>query len=141
MANKVILTGNVGKEPDIKTLGSGNAVANFSFATSETYKNKQGEKVTNTSWHNIVIWGKLADVVEKYVKKGDHLYLEGKIQYRSWDDKDGNKKYITEIVCDVMEMYSKKDSSTALDPKQSKPSNNDGPPESDKFDNDDNLPF
>jgi len=79
--NKVILVGNVGKDPEVRYLDSGVAVANFPFATSETYKNKQGEKVTNTEWHNIVMWRGLAEVVEKYVNKGSQLYIEGKSEH------------------------------------------------------------
>lgn len=103
MINRVTLIGNVGKDPEIRTAGDNN-VANFSLATSETYKDKSGNKQTNTEWHNITIWGKLADVVEKYVKKGDRLFLEGKISYRSYDDKDGVKRYVTDIVCNSMTM-------------------------------------
>jgi single-strand DNA-binding protein len=110
--NKVILVGNVGKDPEVRNLDNGVSVANFSLATSESYKNKNGEKVTNTEWHNIVVWRGLADVVEKYVKKGNPLYIEGKIKSRSWDDKDGVKHYATDIVADVMEMLGGKNSST-----------------------------
>jgi len=108
--NKVILVGNVGKDPDIRHLDSGVSVASFPLATSETYRNKENEKVTNTEWHNIVVWRGLAEVVEKYVKKGDPLYIEGKIRSRSYDDKDGNKKYITEIIADNMQMLGSKQS-------------------------------
>ncbi len=110
--NKVILVGNVGKDPEVRHLDNGVAVAKFPLATSETYKNKNGEKVTNTEWHNIVIWRGLADVVEKYVKKGNSLYIEGKIKTRSWDDKDGNKRYATDIVADSMEMLGGKNNSS-----------------------------
>ena len=109
--NKVILIGNVGKDPEVRHLDSGVAVASFPLATSETYKNKDGQKVTNTEWHNIVIWRGLAEVAEKYVKKGNPLYIEGKIRTRSWDDKDGNKRYTTEIVADNMQMLGSKQSS------------------------------
>jgi len=108
--NKVILVGNVGKDPDVRHLASGVSVASFPLATSETYRNKENEKVTNTEWHNIVVWRGLAEVVEKYVKKGDPLYIEGKIRSRSYDDKDGNKKYITEIIADNMQMLGSKQS-------------------------------
>lgn len=102
--NKVILVGNTGKDPEVRHLESGISVASFSLATSETYKNKSGDKVTNTEWHNIVLWRGLAEVAEKYVKKGTQLYIEGKIRTRSWEDKDGNKRYTTEIVGDVMQL-------------------------------------
>ncbi len=106
--NKVILVGNVGKDPEIRHLDTGVAVANFPLATSETYTAKNGEKVTTTEWHNVVLWRGLAEVAEKYVKKGRQLYIEGRIRTRSYDDKDGNKKYITEIYGDTMQMLGAK---------------------------------
>lgn len=102
--NKVILVGNVGKDPEVRHLDSGVAVANFPLATSESYTAKNGERVTTTEWHNIVLWRGLADVAEKYVTKGRQLYIEGRIRTRNYDDKDGNKRYITEIYGDVMQM-------------------------------------
>jgi len=114
--NKVILVGNVGKDPEVRYLDSGVAVANFPFATSEKYKNKQGEKVTNTEWHNIVMWRGLAEVVEKYVNKGSQLYIEGKIRTRSYDDKDGIKRYITEIIGDNMQMLGRKGDKSSIPP-------------------------
>ncbi len=121
--NKVILVGNVGKDPEVRYLDSGVAVANFPLATSETYKNKQGEKVTNTEWHNIVVWRGLAEIVEKYVNKGAQLYIEGKIRTRSYDDRDGNKRYITEIVGDNMQMLGRKSDRSSIPP----PSEDDAP--------------
>ena len=109
--NKVILVGNVGKDPEIRHLDNGVAVASFPLATSETYKSKDGQKVTNTEWHNIVLWRGLAEISEKYIKKGTPLYIEGKIRTRSWDDKDGNKRYTTEIVADNLQMLGGKQSS------------------------------
>lgn len=96
--NKVILLGNLGKDPEVRHLENGRAVANFSIATSETYKNKQGEKVTNTEWHNIVLWTPLAEIAEKYLNKGNQVYIEGKLTSRSYEDKDGVTKYMTEVV-------------------------------------------
>lgn len=96
--NKVILVGNLGKDPEVRHLENGRAVANFSLATSETYKNKQGERVTNTEWHNIVLWSPIAEIAEKFLKKGNQVYIEGKLTSRSWDDQDGNKRYTTEVV-------------------------------------------
>ena len=96
--NKVILLGHLGKDPEVKKLDSGKSFANFSLATSEVYKNKEGEKVTNTEWHNIVLWSPLAEIAESYLKKGSQLYLECKISNRSYEDKDGVKKYISEVV-------------------------------------------
>lgn len=102
--NKVILIGNVGQDPEVRHLDKDVAVANFSLATSESYTAKNGEKVTTTEWHNIVVWRGLAKVVEQYVKKGDKLFIEGRIRTRAWDDKDGNKRYTTEIYADNLEM-------------------------------------
>lgn len=96
--NKVILIGNLGKDPEVRHLDNGRAVANFSLATSEVYNNKSGERVTNTEWHNIVMWTPLAELAEKYLKKGSQIYVEGKLQTRTYDDKDGNRKYMTEVV-------------------------------------------
>lgn len=95
--NKVILVGNLGKDPEVRTISNGALVASFSVATSESFTNKEGQKVDKTEWHNIVLWRGLASVAEKYLKKGNKVYIEGKLRYRQYDDKDGNKKYITEI--------------------------------------------
>jgi single-strand DNA-binding protein len=107
--NKVILVGNVGKDPETRHLDKGVAVANFSLATTETYTAKTGEKVSTTEWHNIVAWRGLAEVVEKYVKKGSQLYIEGRLKTRAWDDKDGNKRYTTEIYADTMQLLGKRE--------------------------------
>lgn len=112
MINKVILVGNVGGDPEVRYLEGGVAVANFSLATSESYKNKNGERVTQTEWHNIVLWRGLAEVAEKYVRKGMQLYIEGRIRTRSWEDKDGNKRYTTEIFGDNMQMLGRKSDSS-----------------------------
>ena len=109
MINKVILVGRVGKDPEVRHLDNNATVANFTLATNETYKNKNGEKVTNTDWHNIVVWRQLAEIAGKYVKKGTLLYVEGKIRTRSWDDKDGVKRYTTEIFADNFQMLSAKE--------------------------------
>lgn len=106
--NKVILVGNVGKDPEVHFIEANVAVARFPFATSETYRSRDGEKVTTTEWHNIVLWRGLAEVADKFVKKGSQLYIEGKIRTRSYDDKEGNKRYITEIVADNMQMLGRK---------------------------------
>jgi single-strand DNA-binding protein len=106
--NKVILVGNLGKDPEVRSLESGAKVASFSLATTESYKNKEGQKVDQTEWHNIVMWRGLAEVAEKYLKKGTQIYLEGKIRTRSWDDKDGNKRYTTEIIADTFTMLGAK---------------------------------
>jgi len=96
--NKWIGYGNVGQDPKVTNLESGSKVAKFSLATNKSYTNKQGEKITDTSWHNIVLWGKLAELAEKYVKKGNSVIIEGEISYRSYDDKEGRTVYITEII-------------------------------------------
>jgi single-strand DNA-binding protein len=102
--NKVILVGNLGKDPELRYTPSGAAVATFSLATSERYKDKSGEQQEKTEWHNIVAWRQLAEICGKYLHKGKQVYIEGRIQTRSYDDRDGNKKYITEIVADQMQM-------------------------------------
>lgn len=111
MINKVILVGNVGKDPEVRYLDNGTAVASFPLATSENYKDKEGNRQSRTEWHNIVLWRGLAEVAEKYVKKGNPLYIEGKIRSRSYDDKDGVKKYFTEIYADQMQMLGSKPNS------------------------------
>lgn len=109
MVNKVTLIGRVGKDAVVKHFDNGGVIAEFSLATDDSYKKKDGEKVEQTDWHNCkVTYGKLAEVAEKYVKKGMLLYVEGKIKTRSYDDKDGNKRYATEIVCDTFKMLSSK---------------------------------
>ncbi|MBN1604044.1 MAG: single-stranded DNA-binding protein [Chitinispirillaceae bacterium] len=95
--NKVILVGNLGKDPELKYTPGGQAVATFSLATSERFTDKNGQRQDRTEWHNIVVWGKQAEIVNQYLKKGRTVYLEGSIRTRSWDDKDGVKKYRTEI--------------------------------------------
>ena len=114
--NKVILVGNLGKDPEVKYLDSGVAVANFSLATSESYKNKEGERVNQTEWHNIVLWRGLAEVAEKWLKKGSSVYIEGKIKTRKWEDKDGNTRYNTEILADNMTMLGSKSTSDSTSP-------------------------
>jgi len=107
LRNKVQLIGNLGQEPEIITLESGRKLAKFSLATNDHYYNKQGDKVTDTQWHNIIAWGKTADIIEKYVNKGQEVAIEGKITSRSYDDHQGSKRYITEIVCSELLMLGK----------------------------------
>lgn len=110
--NKVMLIGNLGKDPEVRHLENGTAVANFSIATSESYKDRNsGETITNTDWHNVVVWRGLADVAEKYLKKGDKVYLEGKLRSRNYQDQQGITKYITEVVVDDMVMLGSRNSS------------------------------
>lgn len=106
--NKVILVGNVGKDPVVRYFDKGVAKATFPLATSETYTNQQGETITSTEWHNIVLWRAMAEVAEKTVRKGAQVYVVGKIKTRSYVDKDGNNKYITEILADTMLVLEKK---------------------------------
>ncbi len=108
LRNKVQLIGNLGMKPEIKTLESGKKLAKFSIATNETYKNAKGEKVTDTQWHNIIAWNKTAEIVEMFLDKGKEVAIEGKLTSRSWDDEQGNKKYITEIVCSEVLMLGTK---------------------------------
>jgi single-strand DNA-binding protein len=98
MRNKVLLIGNLGQDPEIKTLESGKKVARFTLATNESYKNSEGQKVEETTWHNIVAWNGLADTASRFLKKGREVAVEGKLVYRSYEDKKGVTKYITEIV-------------------------------------------
>lgn len=102
--NKVILIGNLGADPEVKFLSNGTTVANFRMATSENRLNKAGEKTTITEWHRIVAFGRLAEICKEYLNKGKQVYVEGKIRTRSWEDKDGNKRFTTEIVANQMQM-------------------------------------
>ncbi|MDO9000037.1 MAG: single-stranded DNA-binding protein [Bacteroidota bacterium] len=111
--NKVILVGNLGKDPEIKYLDGNIARVHFSLATSETYKDKAGNRVEQTEWHNIVIWRALAESAEKFLKKGMQVYIEGKIQTRQWNDKDGAKRSITEINCESYVILQRKDGASA----------------------------
>ena len=117
--NKVILIGNLGKDPDVRHLENGATVANFPIATSENYKDrKTGEKISQTEWHNIVVWRGLADITERYLKKGDKVYIEGKLRTRSWQDQDGNTKYTTEVVADNLTMLGKSPDNSTSPPSQ-----------------------
>jgi single-strand DNA-binding protein len=102
--NKVILVGNLGGDPEIRYTPNGTAVANFRIATTERFTNKNGEKESRTEWHRIVAWGRLAEICNEYLKKGKQVYVEGRIQTRQWEDKDGNKRSSTEIVANNMVM-------------------------------------
>ena len=110
LRNKVQLIGNLGKAPEIKNIDSGKKLAKFSIATNEIYTNNKGEKVKETQWHNLVAWGKLADIAEKYLDKGSEVVIEGKIITKDYLDKDGNKKYTTEIQVNEMLMMGSKNS-------------------------------
>lgn len=108
MVNKVILVGRLGKDPEVRHLESGTVMAKFPLATTENYKDRNGEKVEQTEWHNIVVWRGLAEVAERFLRKGSQVYIEGRIRTRSWEDEDGNKKYMTEINADNFQMLGSK---------------------------------
>ncbi len=112
--NKVILVGNVGKDPEVKYFDNDVSVARFPLATSETFT-RNGEKVTQTEWHNITVWRGLAKVAENYIKKGMQLYIEGSLRTRSWEDKDGNKRYTTDIVANNMQMLGKRSDNESME--------------------------
>lgn len=118
--NKVMLIGNVGKDPEVRYLdgnspaGQGRKVASFTLATSEKYRDRSGEVKENTEWHNIVVWGQSADIVERYVKKGTQLYVEGRLRTRSWTDQSGAKRYTTEINADSLQLLGRRDDSAAV---------------------------
>ncbi|WP_100613927.1 single-stranded DNA-binding protein [Confluentibacter citreus] len=105
--NKVQLIGNLGNDPEIINLESGKMLAKFTIATNESYKNNKGERVTDTQWHNVVAWGKTAEIIEKYVTKGKEVAIEGKLTSRSYETKEGEKRYITEVVCSELLMLGK----------------------------------
>ena len=111
MINKVILIGNVGQDPEVRYTGdatNGAKVATVRLATTERYRDRNGNPQEHTEWHNVVVWRNQADVVEKYVKKGSQLYVEGRIRTRSWDDQSGNKRYTTDIVADTIQLLGRK---------------------------------
>jgi single-strand DNA-binding protein len=110
LKNKVQLIGNLGKKPEVRTLESGTKLARFNIATDESYKNAKGDKVTETMWHNIVAWGKVADLAEKYLDKGSRVAIEGKLVHHSYNDKEGNKKYISEVQVNEVLMLDNKES-------------------------------
>ena len=107
MRNKVQLIGHVGQEPEIKTFGEGKKVANITLATNESYTNAKGEKVEDTQWHKVKAWGKVADIIEKYVTKGKEICVEGKLTYSDYLDKEGNKRYVTEVVISDILLFGK----------------------------------
>ena len=107
LRNKVQLIGNLGQDPEIVNLDNGRKLAKFSLATNETYRNKKGEKVTDTQWHNVVAWGKTAEIVENYLVKGKEIAVEGKLTSRSYETQSGDKRYITEIQCNELLMLGK----------------------------------
>lgn len=132
--NKVIIVGNVGGDPEVKYMPNGNAVVNITVATSETWKDNSGEKQEKTEWHRVVFFNKLAEIVGEYVKKGSKIYLEGRLQTRSWEQ-DGVKRYTTEIVANEMQMLDSRGESKAEQQEEQRPA----PSNFDTFDDD--IPF
>ncbi|MEE9176460.1 MAG: single-stranded DNA-binding protein [Thermodesulfobacteriota bacterium] len=139
--NKVMLIGNLGRDPEIRYTTSGQAVANFTLATTEKYTNKAGDKQEDTEWHRIVAWGRLAEICGEYLTKGRMVYIEGSIRTRSWEDKEGNTKWTTEIVARNMQMLGpsggRSEPSSTADEKV--PADFDI--EDDSFGSDDDIPF
>jgi single-strand DNA-binding protein len=141
--NKVILIGNLGKDPEIKRLENGAVIASFPLATSEIFTDKNtGEKREITDWHDIVLWRGLAEVAEKYIRKGTKVYVEGKLKKRSWQDKEGNNRYATEVVGDDLTILSRPDAdrSTSSYSSEGKPSSPSAMPDLSPS-SDDNVPF
>ena len=142
--NKVMLIGNLGKDPEVRFTAAGQAVASFSLATSEKFKGKSGDMEERTEWHNITLWGKLAEIAGEYLSKGKTVYIEGRLQTRKWQDKNGNDRYTTDIVGDKMQMLSAKGersgggggSDTSSTPKSGGGSSYEEPPFQD-----DDIPF
>lgn len=145
--NKVILIGNVGNDPEIRNNKQGDPIANLSIATSETWKDKNtGQQQEKTEWHNIVVFGKLAEIVQSYVKKGSKIYVEGKLKTRKWQDKSGNDRYSTEIVLEsfdgVLQMLDgKPDSARSAEPEQQATTQETKAPAPQADDFDDDIPF
>lgn len=150
--NKAILVGNLGKDPELRYTPAGTAVCTFSLATTDRFKNKQGEQQERTEWHNIVVWAGLAEICGKYLTKGKQIYLEGRIQNRSYDDRDGNKRYITEIVANEMQMLGRagdqgggggagSSSSSGSRQSTSRDQESGGGPAEPSFNPDDDIPF
>lgn len=138
--NKVILLGRLGQDPELKYTPSGAAVANFSVATNEVWKDGDGNKKERTDWHRVVLWRKQAELAGEYLKKGSRVYIEGKLQTRSWDDKDGNKRYMTEVVGDTMTFVDTKvEGSVPETPASPAPQAAEGEPPA--MSDEDDLPF
>lgn len=144
--NKVILIGNLGKDPEVRHLESGVMVANFPLATTESYRDRNtGEKRQVTEWHNVVLWRGLAEISEKYLKKGNQVYIEGKLRTRSWQDQEGNTRYTTEVIADNMTMLGGRPAEASTESSSSSASNEAAAPVSQNItsvrDDSDDLPF
>jgi len=139
--NKVMLIGNLGRDPEIRYTTGGQAVANFTIATTEKYTNKSGEKQEDTEWHRIVAWGRLAEICGEYLSKGRMVYIEGSIKTRSWEDKEGNTRYTTEIVARNMQMLGGQGGKSAAPSTPDEKIPGDFEIEDDSFGGDDDIPF
>src|SRR5512135_657848 len=140
--NKVMLIGNLGKDPEVRYTTSGTAVASFSLATSERFKNKNGEWEEKTEWHNITLWSRLAEIAGEYLSKGKTVYIEGRLQTRKWQDRDGRDRYTTEIVGEKMQMLSGKGDGGGRARGAGRPESQDSPSyEEAAFNPDDDIPF
>jgi single-strand DNA-binding protein len=139
--NKVILVGNLGSDPTLRYTPNGTPVCNFNIATTERFTNKEGTKEARTEWHRIVAWSRLAEICNEYLKKGKQVYIEGRLQTRSWEDKDGNKKFTTEVVALNMVMLGRAGEAPIDVPAQDFPPEESGAPAPTPAANDDDLPF
>ncbi len=143
--NKVILIGNLGKDPEVRRLENGAVVANFPIATSESYTDKNGQKIEHTDWHDIVVWRGLAEIAEKYLRKGHKIYVEGRLKKRSYQDKDNQTRYISEVLADEFTMLTRPDNANEQKPNEPNYSNEGTPNKMENLDlndkDEDVLPF
>jgi len=136
--NKVILVGRLGRDPETRYTSGGQAVCNFTMATDESYKDRSGERQKRTEWHRIVVWAKLAEICQQYLKKGSLVYIEGRIQSRQWDDRDGNKRTTVEVVANVMRMLGPR--AEAAPPEAAEPAAEEAAPPAPEI-SDEDIPF
>ncbi len=122
--NKVILVGNLGRDPEVRYMPDGGAITNVSIATTDTWKDKDGSKQEKTEWHRVVFFSRLAEIAGEYLKKGSQIYIEGRLQTRKWQDKDGQEKYSTEVIAEKMQMLGGKSGNAEMGERSSAPSNN-----------------
>ena len=139
--NKVILVGNLGADPEVRSTGGGTPVANFRLATSENFKNRDGQREERTEWHRIVTFGRLAEICGQYLKKGRQVYIEGRIQTREWEDQSGNKRWTTEIIANQMQMLGSREGGGGYSPDDSQESQYADNGSQAPAEDDDDLPF
>lgn len=139
--NRVMLIGNLGKDPEVQVLEGNIAVAKFPLATTETFKDRSGKLVSQTEWHTVVLWRGLAELAQKYLHKSSLVYIEGRLRTRSWEDKEGNRKFATEVVGDNLIMLDKRADSSSSSPQQTESNENVSGSESSVGDPSENLPF